>query len=69
MGLSDAITRSSLVLFEETGLESEHLDTALISFIDLLCVFGKVIFLLWALVITSKIKVLLFCVSKVKSLC
>lgn len=57
VGFSVAITRGSLVLFEETELESEHLDIALSAFIDLLCVFGKVTFLFWALVITYEIKV------------
>lgn len=59
-----------MVLFEKTGLASEHLGTALSSFIDLL----YVSLFFWALVIIYKIKVLaknfylLFGISKVKSL-
>ena len=56
VGFSVAITRGIMVLFEETELDSEHMDIALSAFIDLLCVFGKVAFLLWALVITYEIK-------------
>ena len=43
---------------KRTELESEYLDTAVSSFIDLQCVLGEVTLLLWAVAIAGKIKVL-----------
>lgn len=43
---------------KRTELESGYLDMAVCSFIDLRCVFGEVTFLLWAVAIAGKIKVL-----------
>lgn len=37
--------------WKRAGLESEYLGTVFSSFADVLCVLGKVAFLLWALVI------------------